>query len=206
MGPSSTARGLEPDAVPCPISAYGRSKLAAEGEVRDFTGSWAIVRPPAIYGPRDTDIFEFFRLASRGMLAMPSGERWITVAFVADVVEAVIAAAAGAETGRTYHIGERSPYRMDEMLRLIADGGGVKARLLRIPPLVFRTAGASASLLRLLGMRLPLSLDKSKEILARHWTQQTAESHEALGIQGETPFADGVGATWAWYRAMGWLP
>ncbi len=206
VGPSPTADGLGPGAPANPISAYGRSKLAAEAEVCAFAGRWSIVRPPAIYGPRDTDIFEFFRLASRGLLALPSGERWITVAFVADVVEAVIAAAAVAAPGSTYHIGERSPYRMDEMLRIIAKAGRVRARLRRIPPVVFRAAGAGASLLRLLGMRLPLSLDKSKEILARHWTMQTAASHDALGIEGETPFADGARATWDWYREMGWLP
>jgi hypothetical protein len=60
-------------------------------------------------------------------------------------------------------------------------------------------------MLRLLGMRLPLSLDKAREILARHWTLQTVGTHDALGIQGETPFVDGVKATWQWYRAMGWL-
>ena len=144
VGPSPTPEGIDPDARPAPVSAYGRSKLAAEGEVSAYPGSWVILRPPAIFGPRDTDVFEFFKLASRGLLGLPSGERWITVSFVGDVVTAVIAAA-GAAPGRVYHLGEASPYTMEEMLTLIAEGGGVRARVVRIPAWVLRTAGAGAS-------------------------------------------------------------
>jgi nucleoside-diphosphate-sugar epimerase len=33
---------------------------------------WTIVRPPAVYGPRDTDMFEMFRTA-RGACAAAAG-------------------------------------------------------------------------------------------------------------------------------------
>jgi hypothetical protein len=93
------------------------------------------------------------------------------------------------------------------MLHAIARGGGVKGRLVRVPAWVFRGAGGACSALRLLGLRrLPFSRDKAEEILARHWTLQTGPSHDALGIDGETPFPDGVAATWEWYREAGWLP
>ena len=75
VGPSPDPAGVGPEAEPSPISSYGRSKLAAESEVRALGEGfwWAIVRPPAIYGPRDTDIFEFFRMADRGLVAAPGG-------------------------------------------------------------------------------------------------------------------------------------
>ena len=87
-GPSNEPGGVGPECDPAPISWYGRSKLAAEHEVRAFgeRADWSIVRPPAIYGPRDADVFEFFRMASRGVVAIPSGERWLTIAWVGDVV------------------------------------------------------------------------------------------------------------------------
>ena len=51
-----------------PVSAYGRSKLAGEAAVRALGDSarWSVLRPPAIYGPRDIDVLQFFRLAARG--------------------------------------------------------------------------------------------------------------------------------------------
>ena len=64
--------GLDQPAVetdPCrPITAYGRSKLAAEKLVwsRDWPFRTAILRPPALYGPRDREFLPLFKLALRG--------------------------------------------------------------------------------------------------------------------------------------------
>jgi nucleoside-diphosphate-sugar epimerase len=32
---------------------------------------WTVVRPPAVYGPRDTEMFELFKLARRGVVPLP---------------------------------------------------------------------------------------------------------------------------------------
>ncbi len=206
VGPSDAVCGATVDIEPMPISAYGRSKAAAEGVVRGFGGRWAILRPPAIYGPRDTDVFEFFRMASRGLLAVPSGDRRLTIAHVADVVRAVIAVAAVGQAAGIYHVGATEAVLMDAMLREIAEAGGVRARLLRIPPWVIRAAGAGASALRGMGMqRLPLSRDKADEILARHWVLETQTSIDQLGLDAPRPFDEGARITWQWYREIGWL-
>jgi nucleoside-diphosphate-sugar epimerase len=207
-GPSSDRAGIGPEADAGPVSAYGRSKLAAEREVQSLgEGSWwTILRPPAIYGPRDTDVLEFFRMASLGWMAVPAGERWLTVAHVADVVRAVLAAGCGAEPGRIYHLGEPEPYRLDELLRQLAAAGRVRARVVRIPALVLRVAGAAGSAGQRLGLRrVALTADKADEILARHWTARTADSLAALGLPPCVRFRQGAEETWAWYRSQGWL-
>ncbi len=206
VGPGDARHGVGVDAPLEPISAYGRSKAAAEGAVRSSSLRWSILRPPAIFGPRDTDIFEFFRMASKGLLAAPSGERMLTIAHVADVVRAILAVATGGEVGGTYHVGSPEPMPMDEMLRRIAAAGDLRPRLLRISPWVFRVAGAGASGLRVLGFRrIPLSRDKAEEILARHWVLETRPSLERLGLDDLVPFDEGARMTWEWYRAAGWL-
>lgn len=206
VGPADGMVGATVDIEPRPISAYGRSKAAAEQMVRAFQGSWAILRPPAIYGPRDTDVFEFFRLAARGMLIAPSGERWLTIAHVRDVVRAVIAVAAVRQAADVYHVGATSSMVMDAMLREIAEAGDVHARLVHLPPWVFRAAGAGASALRMLGMRrVPLSRDKADEILAKHWVLETRTSLDQLGLEEPMPFDEGARMTWQWYREAGWL-
>ena len=136
-GPSPDPSGIGPEAEPAPISFYGRSKLAAELEVRsrEADGWWTIVRPPAIYGPRDTDVLEFFRMASRGIVALPSGERWLTVAWIGDVVRSILAAAVG-DPGRIYHLGEPEPMTLDDLIVTLCGAGGVEARVLRVPPAV----------------------------------------------------------------------
>lgn len=206
-GPSPTPEGIGPEAEPAPISWYGRSKLAAEGEARhwDGGGGWVIVRPPAIYGPRDSDVFEFFRMANRGLVALPGGERWLTVAWVGDVVRSIFAATA-AESGKVFHLGEPDPLLLDDLISKLCDAGGVRARVVRLPPSLVSGAGAIGSALQKLGMsRLALTSDKCRELLARHWTARTADSLETLGIRASKPFYDGAAEAWDWYRNRGWL-
>jgi nucleoside-diphosphate-sugar epimerase len=205
VGPSSEPGGLGPEAEPAPISGYGRSKLGAEMELRQDTGWWTIVRPPAIYGPRDTDVLEFFRMANRGVVALPAGERWLTVAWVGDVVRATVAAAAG-EAGRLYHLGEAEPVRLDRLIEALCDAGDVGARVVQLPHALVMGAGAVGSALQRLGWRrFALTLDKSRELLARHWTARTADSLHALGLGETTPWEQGAKITWSWYRERGWL-
>jgi nucleoside-diphosphate-sugar epimerase len=166
---------------------------------------WAVVRPPAVYGPRDTDVFEFFKMASRGTVVLPAGERWVTVAWVGDVVRSVLAAAAGHES-RIYHIGEPSPLTMDGLVAALCASGGVTARVLRLPEAVVRGVGSLGSALQRIGLRaVPLNRDKARELVARHWTAATTESMTLLDLLPATGFADGTSITWSWYRSRGWL-
>lgn len=206
-GPSPDPAGRAPGDEPSPFSAYGRSKLAGEREARRHGGPWVVLRPPAVYGPRDIDILQFFRLAARGVVPIPAGERFVTVVHVADVVRAVLAAAGGAATGRVLHLGEPSPRRMAELVAVIAAAGGVRARILPLPAWVLKVAGRAGDALQGLGFRkVAMTSDKAGELLARHWSARTAESIEALGLAGYVPFELGAAATWEWYRRHGWVP
>ncbi|MGD8439538.1 MAG: NAD-dependent epimerase/dehydratase family protein, partial [Holophagae bacterium] len=147
MGPSPDRTGKGPGDSPAPISAYGRSKLGAERAIAELAGRnrWCVLRPPAIYGPRDTDVLEFFKMASRGVALVPAGERWLTVAYVADVVRAVVAAAAVADDGSVFHLGEPTPRRLDTLLHELATVGGVTVRIIHVPSALIAAAGAVGS-------------------------------------------------------------
>jgi nucleoside-diphosphate-sugar epimerase len=208
VGPSAEPEGKAPGDSASPISAYGRSKLGGEIEVAALGDSnwWCILRPPGVYGPRDTDIFEFFKMASKGLAGIPAGERWLTMAYVADVVRAILAAAVVGAHGQAYHLGEPSPQRLDEIFKQLAEAGGCRVRIVPVPAPVIRAAGAAGSVLQRMGWRrLPLTLDKTRELLARHWTAKTTASLEALGVGNGVLFAQGAETSWRWYRLKGWV-
>jgi hypothetical protein len=82
----------------------------------------------------------------------------------------------------------------------------VEARVLRVPPAVVSGAGAVGSVLQRLGWRrLALTADKTRELLARHWSARTVESMHALGVDDVMPFGEGAATAWTWYRDRGWL-
>jgi dihydroflavonol-4-reductase len=206
-GPSPDPRGRRPEDPPSPVSVYGRSKLAGEAAVRSHGGPWVVLRPPAVYGPRDTDVLQFFRLAARGIVLIPAGERFLSVAFVADVVRAILAALSGAADRRTVHLGEPVPRTLREMVGMLAAAGGVRTRCLAVPEGLARVVGMGGDLLQFLGMRgVAMTTDKAREMVARHWSARTEESLLALGLEGFVPFEAGAAATWAWYRNHGWVP
>lgn len=206
-GPAAGPDGRGPGSTPRPVSDYGRSKLAGEAALAGSGGERVVLRPPAIYGPRDADVLEFFRMAARGVAAVPAGERWLTVAWVGDVVRAIVAAAAGvAPAGAVLHLGEPAPRRLGDALRTIAAAGGVRVRVVPVPAALIRLAGAAGGLAHRLGLhRLPLTPDKAREVVARHWTARTRDSHAALGIGEGVPLEDGAARTWEWYRRVGWV-
>jgi nucleoside-diphosphate-sugar epimerase len=128
------------------------------------------------------------------------------MAYVGDVVRAILAAASAGAHRRVYHLGERSPQKLEWIFDLLAAGAGSRVRVVRVPPVVIKAAGVAGSSLQRLGWRrMPLTVDKSTELLARHWTALTAPSLDALGLGEGTLFEKGAECTWRWYRLMGWV-
>lgn len=79
------------------LSAYGASKARAEKIVAASGLDWTIVRPPAVYGPRDKDMFELFRAARMGVVPMPPPGR-ASMIHVDDLAELLLALVPGGET------------------------------------------------------------------------------------------------------------
>ena len=83
-----------------PRSAYGESKLAGERRLFQVLAESAgamrgvILRPGGIYGPRDEDSLNLFKVARTGLMPVPTGKGRLQPVYVKDVAEAVIRAAA----------------------------------------------------------------------------------------------------------------
>ena len=78
------------------LSKYGASKRHAEKLVAASGLDWTIVRPPAIYGPRDREMLEMFRLAKWGVLPMPPQGR-ASLIHVGDLATLLLALAPARE-------------------------------------------------------------------------------------------------------------
>ena len=96
VGPSSLAHPVH-EASPChPVTHYGKSKLAGEVIAKHHAELLPIVilRPPVVYGPREKNIFTFFKAISKGWnIELGTRERVLSLIHVEDLIGAMLAAA-----------------------------------------------------------------------------------------------------------------
>ncbi len=108
-GPAARERPAAEGDVPRPVSQYGKSKLAGELEVREHCRTeYVILRPPAVYGPRDAEFLRLFRAVKRHLLPRPSGAQALSMVFVRDLAEAVVNSLTPPIAGKTYFVAPRT--------------------------------------------------------------------------------------------------
>lgn len=209
VGPATRGIPVEPAQIPHPITAYGRSKL--EGELACLAAAEelevVILRPPAVYGPRDRDLYLSFLLAMRGILPVPSGpERHLQFIHVQDLVEAMVRAATAPRASGIYHVAEPQAYSWREIGMWIAKAVGRQVRTVRVPHWgVHVAAMVSEWGAALRGRATIFNREKVQEMLAPGWLCETAGAKRDLGFEVRIPLPAGFAATAAWYREQGWL-
>ncbi len=212
MGPNRVMPGgapvpaTEADA-PRPLSMYGRSKATMERMVADEFSDLrpVVVRPPAVYGPREADIFEMIRAASRGVFAVVGDgrARRLSLVHVRDLVAGMVLAAQ--TPGETYFIGSERGYAWSEVRQAMADALGRRVWSLPVPTAAMGLAGAvSEGIGRVRGSLPPLTRDKAEA--ARHaWVCSVEKAETRLGYRQTVGLAEGMAETVAWARGAGWL-
>lgn len=205
-GPESAAK--ETDA-PRPASEYGRSKLAAESEIREHCrAGFVILRPPAVYGPRDSEFLRLFKTIKAHLLPQFDGGRQaLSFVFVRDLAEAVGQCLTHpAAIRRTYFVASAEVVTARELAREIAGQLDVWTLTLPVPLFAlwpFCALAQAAS--RLTGQPAMLSLHKYPELRAPGWVCNPARLREELGLTCPTNLKPGIAATLAWYREQRWL-
>ncbi len=199
--------GHEPDR---PVTMYGRSKLAAEAVLRDAAVPWTILRPPAVYGPRDLDGFlPVFRAARRLGLApvFGDGTQELSLVHAADLAAACLAAAsAPMAVGRTYYVNHPDVVTSAELARAVGRAVGREVRVFPLPTWVARSAMAvSGRWAALTGKKTILQGDKVNEFLEPAWTGDPAAFVADTGWRPTRDLASGLAETAEWYRGAGLL-
>jgi len=210
MGPSPGGLPIDEDAPQHPLTNYGKSKLEAERRALHWRPDAVIVRPPVVYGPRDTDVFQILKSISRGVrLEISGGERWFSAIYAEDLAEGLMAAArAGPQAaGRAYFLAHPKPVSWSEFASVAAGIMDRHPRVVRIPPGAARAAGFCAELwARATGKPGILSREKVAEACCQAWTCDPGRAARELGFQAATPLESGLARTLAWYREAGWIP
>ncbi len=206
-GPARKTRPVNETDPAEPISAYGRSKLAAEEIVSASGLDYAIVRPPAVYGPRDVDILAAFKMAIRGIAlrVAPAGQR-LSMIHAEDLARGLLRAAEGEGRGR-YYMTDGMIHTYESITEQIARAVGRSVHIIGVPISVAAMA-ATADRLRgsLLGSKPLLTPDRILELSQPDWTCDDTFARLDIDYESSITLPDGLRATAEWYRSAGWLP
>ena len=187
------------------LSDYGRSKARSERLVAASGLDWTIIRPPAVYGPGDRETFELFRMARRGIVALPPRGRF-SVLHVEDLCQLILAVLDEPDThSETYEPddGIEQGWEHRHFARTLGRVLGRRAATVSMPRLVMRGASRIDRLVRRGNAKL--TPDRVRYFCHPDWVVTARHRPpEALWTpQIRTP--TGLKRTADWYREQGWL-
>ncbi len=209
-GPSQGAGDVVDEThSPRPVTWYGESKQAAEqalGELADRL-PLTVVRPSAVFGPRDRDFFAYFDLVRRGLsLQLGRHPRQISLIYVRDLIDLLLRALASEEAkGQTYFgCGPAHSYR--ELSDSIARALDRRPLHLTLPEAVLTPMAWWARLQgRLTGEPALLNDQRIVDLRHRFWLCSGEKARRELGFEAQYDLDRAVQQTADWYLENGWL-
>ncbi len=209
-GPCNDKTPKSESDTPNPVSDYGRSKLAGEQAVLAMKDRLpvTIVRPPAVFGPRDTEVLTFFQMAKAGLLLKFGGkESYVSIVYVKDLVEGIIRAAVSDKAiGETFFINTLDELSQWQAQYMMADVMKVDIRPLRIPLWLLRIIAPIAEKIdRSQGNSPTICADKVNELSSQFWLSSSQKARELLDYAPLSPIEDSLRETYQWYQEKRWL-
>ena len=113
LGPlSDLSAKIQDDTIPRPVTNYGASKLLAELYLSELTDlPLIIIRPTAVYGPREKDLFILFNSINKGLEPhIGSFKQQLSFVYVKDLVRVIVKALTVPVRHKAYNISDGGLY------------------------------------------------------------------------------------------------
>lgn len=209
-GPARTDKPVDENTIPDPITTYGLSKLKAEEEVEKYKNKFpvTIIRPPAVFGPRDTEILIYFKTFSKGLNSVIGFDaKYLSLVYVEDLADGIVLAAENdTANGQKYFICLDKAYNWDEIGSLTSKLLGRKALKIRLPHSVLYSVGYLAELFSTFSKNpATLNLEKCKDITQLRWVCSNEKAKHELGFKTKFTLEESFKKTIDWYKEMKWI-
>lgn len=193
-----------------PITMYGRSKKKSEEEINKKFSDKAItiLRPTAVYGPYEKDIFILFQTMAKGLDPYIGKQKQVlSFVYVADLVEALLSACRPAkEALEIYNISDGnaySRYAMADIYKMFFDK---KLFRMHVPTFLVRQVAVIMQALYQKSKKTPvLYPERIRELTAQNWACDISRAKEKLGFSPKYNLEKGLSETLKWYKENNWL-
>lgn len=209
-GPNPDEKPIDETYEPHPITNYGRTKFLAEEEVLRKSNELktVILRPSAVFGPRDTEILVYFKTFMKGLNAVIGfDKKFLSLIYIEDLIDAIYKTAISeVKSGEVFFVSSDKAYSWDDISTVTSQITGKKTFKLRIPHWVVYTVGAFSELFSMLSSKAAtLNLEKCKDITRKYWVCSNKKIKSQVGWSEQYSLEEAFKITLNWYKSIGWL-
>jgi nucleoside-diphosphate-sugar epimerase len=208
IGPLNELNGIITAAtVPHPVTAYGRSKLLAEEKLKTITDfNYTILRPTAVYGPRDKDIFIFLKQVSRGIEPyIGKIDQKLSFIYVRDLAKAAVIALFKGDN-KAYNLSDGNVYNRYELANITRQVLNVKTIKFHIPVKFVKMIAIISEKISSLNNNAPvLNTEKLNELKAVNWSCDIEPAKHELGFYPLYNLQTGLTEAFNWYKVNQWI-
>ncbi|TDQ11649.1 NAD-dependent epimerase/dehydratase family protein [Pedobacter metabolipauper] len=209
LGPlSDLNKKINDDTVGHPVTNYGASKLLAERYLSEIENlPLIVIRPTAVYGPREKDIFILFKSISRGIEPhIGSFKQQLSFIYVTDLAEIIVKSLFSSIIKQSYNISDGQIYDRYILAYRIKQALNKKTLKFNLP---ISLVGALASVMDLLYTKSKstptLNKEKMAELTAINWDCTIDHARKDLGFEPKYNLEQGIIETVRWSKKNHWL-
>ncbi len=196
------------DHVPNPVTSYGESKLQAEKYLNAIEElPLIVIRPTAVYGPREKDIFILFSSLNKGLEPyIGNFEQRLSFIYVKDLVLVIIRALDTSLNYHSYNISDGLAYDRFALASVFKNALSKKTLKFHIPLRLVKVLASFLDMLYARSSATPaLNKEKLAELTAANWICNIEKAEKELGFQPKYNLEHGLAETLAWYKSNNWL-
>lgn len=203
-----TDKVVKDSSTPHPVTKYGKSKLEAEKFLRAQSEvPYIIIRPTAVYGPGEKDLFNVFKMVNNRVALEPAllGQQ-LTFIYVKDLVKLIIKATLSDITNKAYFATDGHVYTGSAFSGFVKEALGKWAVTIKIPILLMKGLAYITEKAAGLWDDYPIfNVDKVNEIKATSWNCDVSNLKSDLDFTAQYDLPAGIRETTEWYKKNKWL-
>lgn len=208
IGPSKNAAESITENTPRnPVTAYGKSKLNAENNLKKLDIASTVFRPTAIYGPREKDIFIVTKTLCKGLDPyIGKIQQQLSFVYGPDMGEIAVKALKQTGGNTEYNITDGNSYSRYAYADIVKGILNKKAIRFHLPlPVIKAALFVVERINRAMNKVSPVSIEKLNELTAINWACDISKAKNELGFDPKFDLEKGLKASVEWYKENKWL-
>ncbi|MDO9187368.1 MAG: NAD(P)-dependent oxidoreductase [Bacteroidia bacterium] len=190
-----------------PITVYGQSKLQAEHLIKNSGLAYIIIRPTAVYGPGEKDLYTVFKFINKNINpVLGNHKQELTFIYVRDLVRLILRATISDVENEIYFASDGKIYDKHAFSIAISNALNKKPVNIKFPLAIVRiVAFFSQYISAITGKTSPLNLEKYNELVAESWNCEMTKTTHHFQFQAKHDLESGVKKTVEWYKQNKWI-